>query len=78
MFAWLQLALANRYEPAVPVAERFLLSMGRRKFVAPLFETLMGEGEWGRPIAARIYAKARPTYHSVTTGTVDRALKGGG
>ena len=24
LFAWLQLALANRYEPAVPAAERFL------------------------------------------------------
>ena len=33
--------------------------MGRRKFVAPLFETLVGEGEWGRPIAQRIYARAR-------------------
>jgi hypothetical protein len=78
LFAWLQLALANRYEPAVPAAERFLMSMGRRKFVAPLFETLAKEGEWGRPIAARIYERARPTYHSVTTGTVDKALKGSG
>jgi aminopeptidase N len=77
LFAWLQLALANRYEPAVPVAEQFLMRMGRRKFVAPLFETLMAEAEWGRPIGQRIYAKARPTYHSVTTGTVDKALKGG-
>jgi len=77
LFAWLQLALANRYEPAVPVAERFLLNMGRRKFVAPLFETLLAQGEWGRPIAERIYAKARPTYHSVTSSAVDKALKGG-
>ena len=74
LFAWLQLALANRYQPAVPAAERFLLAMGRRKFVAPLFETLHGEGEWGRPIARRIYARARGGYHSVTTGTVDRTL----
>jgi aminopeptidase N len=78
LFAWLQLALGNRYQPAVPAAERFLMAMGRRKFVAPLFETLAGQGEWGRPIAARIYAAARPTYHSVTTGTVDKTLKGGG
>ncbi|HEX6376334.1 MAG TPA: M1 family metallopeptidase [Allosphingosinicella sp.] len=78
LFAWLQLALANRYQPAVPAAERFLMAMGRRKFVAPLFETLAKQGEWGRPIATRIYAKARPTYHSVTTGTVDKTLKEGG
>jgi len=76
LFAWLQLALANRYEPAVPAAERFLLAMGRRKFVAPLFETLVGEGEWGRSIAKRIYVRARPTYHAVTTGTVDKLMAG--
>ena len=76
LFAWLQLALANRYEPAVPAAERFLTMMGRRKFVSPLFETLMGEAEWGRPIAARLYARARPGYHSVTTSAVDRIVPG--
>jgi leukotriene-A4 hydrolase len=74
--AWLQLALANRFQPAVPAAERFLLSMGRGKFVAPIFRTLWGQGEWGRPIAERIYARARPLYHSVTTGQVDRIMKG--
>jgi aminopeptidase N len=74
LFAWLQLALANRYQPAVPAAERFLLAMGRRKFVAPLFATLMAEGEWGQAIAKRVYAQARPTYHAVTTGTVDKTV----
>ncbi len=76
LFAWLKLAIQNRYEPAVPAAERFLTSMGRRKFVAPLFEALLAQGEWGRPIATRIYAQARPGYHSVTTGTVDKLLAG--
>jgi aminopeptidase N len=74
LFAWLQLALGNRYEPAVPAAERFLMSMGRRKFVAPVFETLMKEGEWGQAIARRLYARARPGYHSVTTGRVDKIV----
>ena len=76
LFAWLQLALANRYEPAVPAAERMLASQGRRKFVLPLFETLLGEGEWGRPIAERVYARTRASYHSVTSTSVDRALRG--
>jgi len=76
LFAWLELALANRYDPAVPVAEDFLAQVGRRKFVAPLFKTLMEQGEWGQPIAKRIYAKTRKTYHSVTTGTVDKTLSG--
>ena len=75
LFAWLRLALANRYEPAVPAAERFLTTMGRRKFVQPLFQVLMRQGDWGRPIAERIYARARPTYHNVTVTGVDRIMR---
>ncbi|MDA1322984.1 MAG: M1 family metallopeptidase [Proteobacteria bacterium] len=70
-FAWLQIALAHRYQPAVATAEKFLTSQGRRKFVMPLFQTLWAEGDWGRPIARRIYAEARPLYHPVTSGSVD-------
>ncbi|MEH6722668.1 MAG: M1 family metallopeptidase, partial [Qipengyuania sp.] len=36
LFLWLELALANRYEPAVPQAEEFLAEVGRAKFVRPL------------------------------------------
>ena len=70
-FAWLELAIANRYEPAVPNLEDFLMTMGRRKFVLPLFKDLMAQGPWGRALAQRIYPAARPGYHSVTTGSVD-------
>ncbi|WP_427789559.1 M1 family metallopeptidase [Brevundimonas diminuta] len=73
-FAWLQAALANRYEPAVATAERFLTTQGRRKFVLPLFQTLWAEGDWGRPIATRIYDKARPLYHPVTGNSVDQVV----
>ena len=51
LFAWLQLALANRYQPAVPAAERFLATRAGASSSLPLFQTLLGEGEWGRPIA---------------------------
>jgi hypothetical protein len=74
LFAWLQLALANRYEPAVPLAEQFLARVGRRKFVLPLFETLMGEDAWGQAIARRIYADTRAGYHAVTRGSVDKVV----
>ncbi len=78
LFAWLRLAIANRYDRAVPPAERFLTAMGRRKFVAPLFEALLAEGDWGRPIARRLYARAPPRYHAVTRGTVDEAMREAG
>jgi hypothetical protein len=57
LFAWLDLAIANRYQPAVPVLEQFLTIQGRRKFVKPLITALAKDADWGRPIAARIYAK---------------------
>jgi aminopeptidase N len=74
-FAWLRLAIGNRYDPAVASLEEFLTTMGRRKFVVPLFTALMSQGEWGQGIARRIYAKARPRYHPLTRGSVDRVVK---
>lgn len=78
LFAWLKLALGNRYQPAVAPAEAFLARVGRRKFVLPLFETLLAQGEWGQPIARRIYAATRAEYHPVTSGSVDRAMAAAG
>ncbi len=75
LFAWLQTAVRNRYEPAVPALEQFLTSQGRRKFVRPLFADLMAQGEWGQTLARRIYARARSGYHPVTSGSVDAIVK---
>jgi len=74
-FAWLRLAIANRYPPAVANLEDFLTGMGRRKFVLPLFTDLMAQGDWGRSLAQRLYAAARPGYHFVTVGSVDKVVK---
>ena len=74
VFAWLQIAVQHRYQPAVPTLEHFLTTMGRRKFVLPLFTSLWAEGDWGRSIATPLYARARPGYHPVTTGSVDAVV----
>lgn len=74
VFAWLQIAVAHRYQPALPKLEQFLTSQGRRKFVLPLYTSLWAEGDWGRPIATRLYARARPGYHPVTTNSVDAVI----
>jgi len=76
LFAWLQLALVNRYGPAVAQAEDFLSSQGRRKFVLPLYTTLMAQGPWGQQHARRIYAKTRAGYHAVTVNSVDKVVGG--
>jgi hypothetical protein len=74
LFAWLRIAVRHHYQPAMPALERFLTSQGRRKFVRPLFQDLM-DSDWGKADAKRIYAVARPLYHSVTTGTLDAIVK---
>jgi aminopeptidase N len=75
LFAWLRVAIRNRYEPAMPALERFLTSQGRRKFLRPLYEDLM-KTDWGKEDARRIYARARPLYHAVSTNTLDPIVSG--
>ena len=75
LFLWLEAGLRNRFDPVVPLAESFLARVGRNKFVTPLFAALVDQGDWGRPIARRIYARTRSGYHSYTRGNVD-ALPG--
>ena len=71
-FAFLDLAVTNRFDPAVPALEQFLTIQGRRKFVRPLLTKLAEDTAWGRPIAERVYARARPLYHPVTTRDLDK------
>jgi leukotriene-A4 hydrolase len=76
LFAWLGLAIRNRYDPAVPALERFLTTQGRRKFVRPLIETLAADAQWGRPIATRVYREARASYHPITQRDLDKLKLG--
>jgi hypothetical protein len=76
LFAWLDLAIRNRYDPAVPALERFLTVQGRRKFVKPLIETLAEDSQWGRPIATRVYKQARASYHPITQRDLDKLKLG--
>ena len=74
LFLWLRVAIRHHYQPAMPALERFLTTQGRRKFVKPLFEELL-KTDWGRPVAERIYARAKPMYHAVTAGSVEELLR---
>jgi hypothetical protein len=68
------MAVRNRYEPAYPRLAEFLESVGRRKYVRPLYEELTKTPE-GKARAVAIYKKARPGYHPITATTVDAILK---
>ena len=67
---WLQMAAVRGYEPAMAKVEQFLTSVGRRKFLKPLYSELMKTPE-GREKARAIYAKARPGYHPIAQNTID-------
>jgi leukotriene-A4 hydrolase len=72
--AWLRLAIANRYAPAIPSIEQFLPSVGRMLLVVPVYKALKEQGDWGMPIARRVFARAKPGYHPVTAAAVAKVL----
>ncbi len=72
-FLWLRLAILNNYADAFPALEKFLTTIGRRKFVKPLYEA-MAKNPATKEFALQIYTKARGGYHSVTYNTVDGIL----
>ena len=72
-FAWLLHVIVNGYAPGEAGLEKFLTTIGRRKFLAPLYQALADTRE-GREKALAIYRKARPGYHPVTQGTIDAIL----
>jgi leukotriene-A4 hydrolase len=65
---WLLMTVRNRYEPAYPALEAFLETVGRRKYVKPLYDAL------DRKRAIAIYDRARPMYHPITQNTIDALL----
>lgn len=71
---WLRMAIRANYDAAYPRLEQFLIEVGRRKFVKPLFEELV-KTPAGKQRAQDIYKKARPGYHPITQQTVDGILK---
>jgi len=73
-FQWLLMSIQNKYEPAYPRLEEFLLSVGRRKFIRPLYQELAKTPE-GKERALEIYRRARPTYHPIAVTTIDQDLK---
>lgn len=73
LFAWLMLSVKKNYTPSYAKMEQFLIEVGRRKFVAPLYEELVKTNQ--KALAEKIYGKARGNYHAVTIETVDNIMR---
>ena len=70
---WFLQSIKNDYEPAFENLEKFLVKIGRRKFLQPLYLELSKNQEhkiW----AKKVYQKARNNYHYVSFNTIDNIL----
>ena len=70
---WLVIAIRNSYKAADARLEEFLSTIGRRKFLMPLYAEL-AKTPAGKARALAIYKKARPFYHPISVDSVDKLL----
>ena len=73
--AWFVIAIPRNYQNQYfdKKVEEFLIKVGRRKFLTPIYRALINSGR--EDFAKQIYFKARKGYHSVAQETLDNLLK---
>ncbi|MDQ7049276.1 MAG: M1 family metallopeptidase [Enterobacterales bacterium] len=72
--AWLLLSIEKGYNKVNTRLTDYMVSIGRRKLIVPLYKALIKTSE-GRQLAHSIYKKARPGYHPLAQGTIDALFK---
>lgn len=71
--AWMELAVRQGYAAVDQRLERFLIEVGRNKFLVPLYGALASTPE-GLARARRIFEQAAPGYHPLSVSAVARTL----
>lgn len=73
--AWLDRAIFTGYSRTIESTSLapFLLEVGRKRFVKPLFTALVKTGQ--ADLAKQIFEKASPGYHAVTRRSVEELLR---
>lgn len=79
--AWFTAILKTNFEGYDPRVyrirvEKFLTEVGRRKFIVPMYKSLLEGDAEAQQWARDIYAKARENYHPLTQGTLDALFEG--
>ena len=72
--AWYRLAIATKYTAAYGAMEDYMIRIGRRKLIVPLYRDLAATPE-GKALASRIFAKAKDGYHALARTSVEQILK---
>lgn len=71
--AWLEIGIRSGYLAKVqPQLESFLTSMGRRRFLMPLYTALVDTGNLD--LAKAIFANAKKSYHAVSANSIEKLL----
>lgn len=73
MTEWFLLNIESGFNGNYDQMEKFLVKVGRRKFLKPLYSAL-SKTEENRNWALKVYEKARPGYHAVSFQTIDDIL----
>src|SRR5690606_34659708 len=72
---WYPLAVRSGYTAANEAIAAFLEKIGRRKLIMPTYSALV-QTQDGLALAKAVFAKARPGYHPITTGSVQAMIDG--
>jgi hypothetical protein len=70
---WLEIGVRNGYRGVDRRLELFLMTVGRRKFLTPLYQAILAT-DGGKARATAIYSRARGRYHAVAQRTLDGLL----
>ncbi len=73
IFEWYLLGIKSGYVELRPSIEKFLLKIGRRKYIAPIYQELSKSPEnlkWAR----EVFEKGKNNYHSISRNTVQEML----
>ena len=70
---WLIKVAHNQYKKSYPQLRTFLVNVGRRKFLSPIYNELINN-EKTYPLAKEIFEEARPNYHFVASSSIEKML----
>ena len=70
---WYPLAVRSGYTQANEAIAEFLARIGRRKLIMPTYNAL-AQTPQGLAFAEQVYAKAKPGYHPITSGSVEQVI----
>ncbi len=71
---WFITAVQSDWRSMTPAIREFLVRVGRRKFLTPLYRAMKEGNAYWNEAALSVYKEAREGYHSVSVNTLDELL----